>query len=450
MADRLPEIDRYLEANVERWLGELADLCRVPSVSARHEGIEDCAQLVREVLARRGFEAEVVPSDGHPVVLARGGSAPPVMLLYNHYDVQPPEPLGLWTSPPFELTQREDRVYARGAKDDKGELVARLAAIDALQSLLGRLPCTVTWLVEGEEEVGSPNLPAFCERHAERLRCDGSIWEEGGIDAEGRPLVTLGVRGLLYVELRVRSSARDGHSGEANLVPNAAWRLIWALATLKDQNERVLIPGFYERVPPVSERQREMLERLPDEEASIRASYGLDRLLLDRHGADVRGARFEPTCNVAGITGGYQGAGAKTVIPASASAKVDFRLLPGQDPLEILALLNSHLERQGFGEVEVELIGGERAALVDPDSPLVRLAVETGQEVYGKPALLVPMSGGTTPMYLVTEQGVPVVAPGVGYGSSNRAHSPDESIRVRDLVDAARHIARLLIRFGEL
>jgi acetylornithine deacetylase/succinyl-diaminopimelate desuccinylase-like protein len=451
VSERLASIDRYVEEHLDGWLAELTDLCAVPSVSARHEGVDDCAALVAGLLGRRGFAARVVPTAGHPVVLAHSVGANPdrTMLFYNHYDVQPPEPVELWQSPPFAAEVRDGRLYARGAKDDKGELVARLAAIDALLAVDGRLPCRVTFLVEGEEEVGSGSLPDFVQRHAGELGCDGAVWEEGGIDAEGRPVLALGARGLLYVELRVRSLRRDGHSGAANLLPSAAWRLVWALAALKDRDERVLIPGFYDRVRPISARQRELLDALPSDEGSYREAFGLERLLLGRTGTAVGAAPFEPTCNVAGLTSGYQGPGSKTIVPAVASAKVDFRLVPDQDPMEVRDLLRSHLDAGGFTDVEIDVLGPERPGMVDPDEPLVRLCAETAEEVYGTPALIRPLTGGTTPMYLFTERGVPVVAPGVGFGTSNLAHSPNENVRLADLQNAARHIARLLARFAD-
>jgi acetylornithine deacetylase/succinyl-diaminopimelate desuccinylase-like protein len=449
MNERFLAVDRYIDEHLDGWVGELAELCAVPSVSARHEGIDSCAALVTELLRRRGFDARAHASAGHPVVIGHaGGPGPRAMLLYNHYDVQPPEPLELWDSPPFAGEVRGGRFYARGAKDDKGELVARLAAVDALRAVDGGLPCPVTWLVEGEEEVGSPSLPAFVAEHAEALRCDGAVWEEGGIDAEGRPTLSLGARGLLYVELRVRTLSRDGHSGGANLIPNAAWRLVWALATLKGEDERVLIPGFSDDVRPISERQRQLLDGLPSQEESVKASYGLDRLLLDRTGADVVAAPFDPTCNIAGLTAGYQGPGSKTIVPAAASAKIDFRLLPDQDPHDIARKLREHLDRRGFADVEFDVLGAERSGTTDPDDPLVRLCMTTGEEVYGKPTIVTPMGGGTTPKYLFTERGVPVVAPGVGFGTSNLTHSPNENVRLEDLRNAARHLARLLVGFA--
>ena len=451
MSERFERIDRYIDQHIDGWLADLTDLCAVPSVSARHEGIDECAALVAELIRRRGFDARVEPSGGHPVVLAHAEGANPerTMLLYNHYDVQPPEPLELWQSPPFAPEVRDGKLYARGAKDDKGELVARLAAVDALRAVDGGLPCRLTWLVEGEEEVGSNSLPAFVERHAAELACDGAIWEEGGTDEEGRPVMSLGARGLLYVELRVRALSRDGHSGGANLLPNAAWRLVWALSTLKDADERVLIPGFYDAVRPISDRQRALLEALPSYEETYKRSFGLERLLLDRTGVMVNAAPFEPTCNIAGVTSGYQGPGSKTIVPAEASAKIDFRLVPDQDPDDVYRKLRRHLDAGGFTDVEIEVLGPERPGIVDPDAPLVRLCAETAEEVYGAKALITPLTGGTTPMYLFTEKGVPVVAPGVGFGATNLTHSPNENVRVSDLRDAARHVARLLVRFAE-
>ncbi len=443
-------LDEHIAQHLEGWLEELKLLCRQPSVSARHEGVVECAALVAERLRSRGFQAEAMPNgEGHPIVLGGGGQGRKTLLFYNHYDVQPPEPLELWQSPPFEPSLRDGSLYARGAKDDKGELVARLAALDTLQATGGGLPCRVTFLVEGEEEIGSPHLPDFVARHEKRLQADGAIWEEGGVDEDGSPLLSLGARGLLYVELRVKTLSRDAHSGSANLLPSAAWRLLWAIASLKGPGERITIPGFYDRVRPPSARQEALIDALPSPEKSIREQFGLDRLLGGVTGRDVRRAPFFPTCNVAGFGSGYQGEGSKTIVPAQAVAKLDFRLVPDQDPLEVLAQLRAHLQSKGFGDVEIEVLGAERPGLVDPDAPLVRLAMETGQEVYGKPARLIPLNGGTTPMYLFTEKGMPVVAPGVGYHTANRAHSPNEFVRVADFERAVRHLARLVLRFSE-
>lgn len=448
--DRMNRVDAYVDAHIDRWIRELSGLCRQPSISARHEGIEECAALVAGLLAARGFTADILPTDGgHPVVLAHasGANAGRTLLCYNHYDVQPPEPLELWRTPPFEPDLRDGSLYARGAKDDKGELIARLAALDALKQTDGAYPCNITFLVEGEEEIGSPHLPGWVRGHRDRLRVDGAIWEEGGIDAQGHPVISLGVRGLLYVELSVGTLAMDAHSGGANLLPNAAWRLTWALASLKDVQERVTIGGFYDTVRPLSARQKEYLAHLPSQEDTIKDLYGLDRLLLDRAGPDVPAAPFEPTCNIAGLTSGYQGEGSKTIVPARASAKVDFRLVPDQRPEDVLRQLRDHFDAGGFTDVRIEALGMGQPALVDPDAPLVRITAETAEEVYSLPPRVIPLSGGTTPMSLFTGEGIPVVAPGVGYWA-NRAHSPNEHVRLEDFSRAVKHLARVMSRFA--
>src|SRR5919199_1108490 len=408
-AEAEAQLDAYIDAHIDGWMDELARLCGQPSVSARHEGIDACAGLVAALLRARGLDAEVSPTDGgHPVVLAHArGTCTRTLLFYNHYDVQPPEPLDLWRSAPFEPVLRDGALYARGAKDDKGELMARLAALDAIKAVYGDCPCHLTFLVEGEEEIGSPHLPAWVVRHAAELRADGAIWEEGGIDADGHPTVGLGVRGLLYVEFAVQTLALDAHS----------------------------------------ERQRDLLTRLPSHEESIKTVYGIERLLLNRTGQEVVAAPFEPTCNVAGIGSGYLGEGSKTIVPARAMAKVDFRLVPDQDPHDIAAKLRRHLDATGFSDVQFTILGAEYPAVVDPDDPLVRLTSQIATEVYGLEPRVVPPRGGTTPMYPFVRKGVPVVAPGVGY-HANHAHGPDEHVRIEDFRRATKHLARFVVRFA--
>src|SRR5690606_13102503 len=229
------QIDRRIEENLDRYIDILARLCAQPSVSAQHLGIEPCAELVAAILREEGFEAEVVPSAGNPVVVGHGeGRNPQTLLMYLHYDVQPAEPLELWESPPFELTRRGNRLYARGISDDKGHIAARLAALAAVRDVLGELPCTVKFVIEGEEEIGSPNMQRFVEDHRELLASDACIWEFGGVNVYGDPEMSLGMRGICYVELKVSTANRDAHSGlGGSIFPNAAWRLVQALNTLR-------------------------------------------------------------------------------------------------------------------------------------------------------------------------------------------------------------------------
>jgi acetylornithine deacetylase/succinyl-diaminopimelate desuccinylase-like protein len=447
----MTQIDEFLQSNLDRYLGEVIELCAQKSVSARKEGTHECAELVGRLLARHGLSVQRFETAGNPILVGRAeGRSPRTLLCYNHYDVQPPEPLELWTTPPFEPAVRDGALYARGAADDKGELIARLAALDAVRAAHGgELPCNVLFVVEGEEEIGSPTVDQFVREHRDLLDCHGSIWEEGGIGPDGAPELILGARGILVVELSVQTMSRDAHSGGAEVLPSAAWRLVRVLHSLKDDNERILIRGFYDRVRPPSALDLELVDKLPTFEEVFREVYGVKQFVLGRSGPALNRAVFEPTCNIQGITTGYQGAGDKTVIPAQASAKLDFRLVPDMEPDDIAAKLRAHLDATGFGDVLVHSLGGTMPFKAPPDSPLVKLTAESGQEVFGQPAHIVPIGGGSTPIYAFSGPlgGIPVVTAGVGYWD-NRAHAPDEHVRVQDFLNGARHIARIMEGFA--
>ena len=453
MADRTEEITAFLEAHVDDYIAETARLCAVPSVSAKGAHMQECADLVAQMLEEHGFQVEQFSTPGNPIVVGRAaGRSPRTLLCYNHYDVQPEEPLELWTAPPFEPTVRDGALYARGAKDDKGEFVARLAAVDAVRAAHGgELPCGVTFVLEGEEEIGSPHVAQFVREHTDLLASHGAMWEEGGIAADGRSVVSLGKRGILYVELAVEVMSRDAHSGGASILPNAAWRLLWALTSLKGPDERILIPGFYDQADPPTALDDELLAQLPaEEEEEMRRDYGVRTFVRGATGPAFQRAVFEPTCNIAGITTGYQGAGMKTVIPAQASAKVDFRLVPFQDPDDIFARLRAHLDAQGFPDVTVRRLGAMWPAKSPADDPLVRLTAQTGAAVYGLPTRLTPLTGGSSPVYAFAGPlGIPVVTAGVGYPDS-RTHAPDEHVRLDHFLLAARHIALILDGFADL
>jgi len=445
-------LDGLIEQNLEHSLAELAELCAQPSVAAQNLGTEACAQLTAELLARRGFQSEVIPTHGAPVVIGqRAGRADRTLLFYNHYDVQPPEPLELWTSPPFEPQVRDGHMYARGVSDDKGHIACRLAAIDALLALEGELPCSVKFIIEGEEEIGSLHLAEFIGEHAGRLAADACIWESGGVDYDGVPVQYAGLRGICYVELNVRTANHDAHSGlGGSIFPNAAWRLTWALNNLKGPDERILIPGFYDRVIPPSARDLELLGQIPDRAEDHLRSYGLAGFIKGLHGGLEleRESVFSPTCTICGLRSGYQGEGTKTVQPATAMAKVDFRLVPDQDPEEIVLLLRNHLDAAGFPDVEITYLGGEHPARTPVDHPFLQLAVQSAAEVYGVEQRLVPMIGGSGPNYpFIHDLGLPVAMAGIGSPFDN-VHAPDENISIENFVNGVRHTARILARFA--
>lgn len=446
-------VDRFLEDKLEASLSELGKLVGQPSVAAQNLGMEACAELVAQMLRVRGFTTAVMPTGGPPVVVAeRAGKSDRTLLIYNHYDVQPPEPLDLWSSPPFEATRRDGKLFGRGVSDDKGHIVARLHAIDALLAADGELPCRVKFVIEGEEEVSSVHLPAFVHENKARLEADACLWEFGGVDHRGVPLQYAGLRGICYVELSVETGTIDAHSGVGgSIFPNAAWRLTWALATLKSEDERIRIPGHYDDVRPPSARDRELMSALPEVAGEYRERYGIKGFLRGLEGGvDLRIAEvFEPTCTICGLTSGYQGPGSKTVLPARASAKVDFRLVPDQTPEKTVTRLRAHLDAEGFSDVQIKFLGGEPPGRTDPDHPFIRLVAETATEVYGKPMQVVPMVGGSGPNHaFLHELDVPVATAGMGYPDT-RAHAPDENIRVDLYLQHARHVARLLRAFAD-
>jgi len=446
-------MDKYLEKNLDESIAELSRLVAQPSVGAQNWGMVECAKLVAEMLKSRGFTVEILPTDGAPVVYGeRTGRSNKTLLIYNHYDVQPPEPLELWDSPPFEPTLRDGKLYGRGVSDDKGQLVSRLFAIDALLNTVGELPCNVKFVIEGEEETSSAHLHEFIVKNKERLAADACLWEFGGVDHRETPMQYLGMRGICYVELSVETAKTDAHSGlGGSIFPNAAWRLVWALSTLKGPDERIRIPGFYDTVRPPSPRDRQLMEDLPEVSHEYKQRYGVESFLKGlTDGVELRIAEvFEPTCTICGLTSGYQGRGSKTVLPARASAKVDFRLVPDQDPKQVLEQLRAHLDAEGFPDVQIAYLGGEPPARTDLDEPIVDLMVSTAEAVYGQSMQLVPLIGGSGPNHpFIHVLNLPVVTAGAGYPGT-LAHAPNENLRLDLYLKHAKHMVRILDGFGE-
>ena len=454
------QLDAVIAASNDAALADLATLCALPSVSAKGEAQRPCAEQVVALMRLEGLEAHVMETPGGPPIAFGTASADrtdaPTVLFYNHYDVQPVEPLELWDSPPFELTIRDGKAYARGAADDKGHIVSRLLALRAVREANGgKYPFHVKFLAEGEEEIGSGHLGPWIEANADLLRADFCIWEEGSTDNDGNPFIYCGMRGIAYFELSVKTIAYDAHSGQGgSLLPNAAWRLVWALASLKDKNERILLPGHYDTARLATVRDLELLAALPEEEEYLRAQFQVPEggFLggIQTTGVELkRRAVFEPTLTVCGLDSGWQGVGVKTVLPSEARAKIDFRLVPDQAPEEVHAALRAHLDRNGFPDIEIHYLGGQKPARVDPDHPLVQLAARTAAEVYGKPARITPMVGGSGPMWWFTGRlGMPVTSPGIEYPGV-RVHAPNENIRLADFQLGTRHLAYLLARIDE-
>ena len=443
----------YIDDHWQDALEDLKRLCRQPSISAQGVGMAEVVQLLVRMMREYDIDAQVLPSpgDGYPLIYGEvAGDSPTTLLFYNHYDVQPPEPLELWGSPPFEPTQYESNLRARGVSDNKGDIVARLLAIRAFQKVRGKPPVSVKFIIEGEEEIGSPNIVAFVENNRQLLKADACIWECGGVNWRNEPVVSLGLKGILYVQLEVRGASQDVHSSMATVVPNPAWRLVWALSSLKDMEENIRIEGFYDDVLPPTQREIDAINAMPMDEEETKQALGLESFVKGVTGFDYKSRHIiEPICNICGLDSGYTGSGSKTVLPCLARAKIDFRLVPNQSPDDILAKLRRHLDSHGFGDVVIApQTEGESAARTPLDSPFVSVVSEAAREVYGVEPVIVPSMAGSGPMHSFTDTlGLPTALIGVMYPGSS-PHAPNEHIRLADFILGAKHIAAVLERMA--
>ncbi len=449
----MERVYRYVEEHKDKFLEDLILLCKQPSVSAQGLGLRETAQLLFGMMSDTGISTTILPISGTDCPVLHGeleGESSYTLLFYNHYDVQPAEPLEEWLSPPFDPRIEGDLVFARGVSDNKGNIVARLAAIEAYTAVFGRTPVGIKFLIEGEEEVGSPHLRKFLQDHKELFKADACLWEGSSVNWDGRLNIILGVKGILCVELEATGPETDTHSSWATVVPNPAWRLAWALNTLKSPDERILIDGFYDDVRPPTEAESKAIDGLPLEEEQTRQNDGTSQLLAVAKGREYwRRHLFEPTCNICGMISGYTGAGVKTIVPRVARVKLDFRLVPDQRPEDLLGKLRRHLDRQGFSDVRIsDSIEGEPAARTPMDSPFVRQVADTAEEVYGKPPIIMPTMAATGPMAFIREAlDTPVADTGVGYPDS-RIHAPNENIRVDDFIRGIKHVAAIIHRLG--
>ncbi len=441
-----------VEGSKDELLEELKEFLRMPSVSARKEddgSFRGCAEWVRAKLEEAGAEARLMETEGHPVVYAEIGEGERTLLSYGHYDVQPPEPLELWESDPFEPTLRDGSLFARGIADDKGDVMARIQALRLYREEFGPLPFKLKFFIEGEEEVGSPNLAPFVRDNRELLCADACLWEGSMKDEAGRPMIFCGTKGMAYVELRARGASHDLHSMYGGIAPNPAWRLVQALRTIKDENGEITVDGLMELAEPPSDGDLEALKNIPFDDAALRESWGVDGLDRNLTGEDaLREYLLKPTANIAGIHSGYAGPGSKTIVPSEAFVKMDFRLVKGQSPGPAVALIREHLKKRGFDDIEVVDLHGVEAAKTPVDSPVVRTAIETWEGV-GAEAVVYPTVGGSGPTSLIaTELGIPTIMTGAVANSGSRIHAPNESARLDDYFEAIEYFAGFFGRFS--
>jgi len=429
------DLRAWCDANDARAREELFALLRIPSVSARTEHAGDCAaaaQFLADALARIGFTTSIEPTPGHPIVLGEWRGAPagaPTLLIYGHYDVQPAEPLALWTSPPFEPTLRDGRIYARGAVDDKGQLYLHIKALEAHLATRGTLPVNVIVLAEGEEEVGSENLEAFLERERTRLACDAVVISDSTMFAPGIPSILSSLRGMAYLEITVRGASGDLHSGMyGGAVVNPAMALARMLSTMHDAQGRIAIPGFYDDVRPFPDHVRAQMRALPFRDEQLMHEVGVTALGGEPGYTTLERLWTRPTCEVNGLLSGYTGEGAKTVLPAESMAKVSFRLVPDQDPHRIAALVEQHLVQVAPAGVTVTVayLHGGRPWRADLQGPIIDAGRAALKAAFGREPV-VTGEGGSIPVVGDFERilGAPVLLMGFGLPGEN-AHAPDE------------------------
>ncbi|MES1245314.1 MAG: dipeptidase [Acidobacteriota bacterium] len=453
----LADLETFFTTNADRFRSELFELLRIPSVSTRAEHRPDmqrAADWVAASLRSAGLGAEVHPTDGHPIVLGEWRGAPagsPTVLIYGHYDVQPADPFDLWTSPPFEPAVRDGRLYARGATDDKGQLFLHIKALEAHLRSRGALPVNVVVLVEGEEEGGGENLAPFIERNADRLRCDAVVISDSAMFAPGLPSILCALRGMAYFQIDVRGPEGDLHSGSyGGAVVNPAMALARILATLHDDQGRVAVPGFYDRVREWPAELRRQVEGLPFEDAGFREEARVTALGGEAGFSTLERLWMRPTCEVNGLLSGYTGEGTKTVLPAKAMAKVSCRLVPDQDPFEIERRFRAHVESvtpPGVA-VEVALLHGSPAWRADLDHPIFDAANRALEATFGR-AAVVTGDGGSLPVVSDFERilKAPVLLMGFGLPGEN-AHAPDEWLSLESFDKGLRTLAMLWEEFG--
>ena len=455
----MPTLDAFVKENENRFLEELKEFLRIPSISTlpQHKpDVERASQFVAGSLRTAGLEnVEIIPTAGHPLVYADWLHAPgkPTVLCYGHYDVQPPDPLDLWVTPPFEPTIRDGNLYARGSADDKGQMYMHVKAVEALRAVNGSLPVNLKFLIEGEEEVGGASISKYVAENAARLKADVALVSDTALYAEGIPTLCIGLRGLIYTEVEANGPARDLHSGlYGGAAPNAVAGLIELLAKAKNAEGVIQRPGIYDDVTPPAPAEKESWKRLPFSEkeflgkevGSTELTGEPDRSVLERIWA-------RPTLEVHGIAGGFTGAGAKTVIPAKATAKVSFRLVPRQDPDKVIAAfrgwVNSNLPK-GI-RAEVRVLSASPAVMVDPDHAAIRVASKAFSDILGKPTVFI-RSGGSIPIVgdFARHLGIPTVLMGFGLPDDG-LHSPNEKYRIRNYYLGIMTIAHFLEQYGK-
>jgi acetylornithine deacetylase/succinyl-diaminopimelate desuccinylase-like protein len=451
---RLADVHAYVDANAERFVDEHCDFVRQPTLTGQLKEVREGAEYTVRLAERSGWQAETIEAgELAPIVFAerKGPAGAKTLLLYSHYDVISPEPVDQWTYPPFSATRADGKIYGRGATDSKANIMAFLKAIESYVATRGEPPVNLKLMLEGEEERGSGNLPRFMDENEGRLRADAALSFDGGVYPTGVPKIGLGTSGMLYVELKARGARTELHSAQARLYVNPAWRLVWALASIKGADEHVLIDGFYDGIEPPSAQDRQLMEAMPWSDERLLQDAGLDSFLTGVKGlAAIERLLFQPGLAICGIHSGFAGEGPKAVIPNVATAKLEFRIVPNQTPERTLELLRRHLDTCGFGDVEIDVVSTVETAKTDPHGEIVDAVMAAARELYGEP-MLKPTEeyAGLQGAWLGRRLGIPGVQTGVG-PPGFRGHAVDEFVTVEYLIKGIKYAAGIFDHYARI
>lgn len=440
----------HISKSKERFLQDFRTLLKQPSISAQKVGVEDCAKIVKKQMEGAGIKAKIIPEkNGNPVVYgeARSKKSSKTLLIYGHYDVQPVEPLEKWVSGPFDAKMRGKKIVSRGAADSKNNVISFIKATESFLKSSGDVPLNLKFVVEGEEEIGSPHLPGFVDDNAEMLKADSVVCYDGDLSTSGRPKFELGVKGLLYVELRCKKAKDDLHSSYAPLAENPAWRLVWAMSTIKNPDDKIMIKGWYDDVVPFSAAQSRLMNKIPFDGNGLLREWGLKSFPRAKTMRDAfKHYMTEPTCTICGFKTGYIGEGSKTVLPGSAMLKIDFRLVNEMNPRKQLKLLKEHLHSHGFDDIQVIQLSSVEPSTTKPSAPIAKAADKAARIAYGQSPVVMPRNPASGPDYLFTKHlGLDSIWTGSGPPSAySHAHAPNEYTTVDDFVNGVRYIAAIM------
>lgn len=449
----MKKVFEYIEQHQQDFMAELFTFLRQKSISTRDEGVSECAEFLASIMEKSGIKATIYPTKRHPIVYGEAGNkaGAPTILVYGHYDVQPPEPIELWDSDPFQPEIRDGKIYGRGTSDNKSQLFAHIKGLESYLKTCGELPINMKYIFEGEEEIGSPNLEPFADSHKDLLKSDAAIFSDSHIHESGKPMTILGLKGMAYVEITLHGANRDIHSMKAPSIPNPVWRMVGLLNSLKGEDGFVKIDGFYDDVRPLLDLEIEAVNKIPLDKSAIMKDLGITKLVNNRTGDHYYyNLIFEPTCNIAGIFGGYTGEGSKTIVPNKVTVKIDMRLVPDQDPEDIYEKLKKHLQKHGYGDAEVKHHGMITPSRTPIDNPYVAVANAAIAEAWGEEPLVFPGIGGAGPNYVFTRNlGMPCIV--VPFASSDQNnHAPNESMSVNGFINGIKTSACIIDKVAKM